>query len=276
MLTLSNYAKKIKSKFVSCAYDRIEVFMREIALAVRVENKNIIDFLQTNLKNRMDFCKTIITNYCDNNFCYLLFACDEEFLRLGEDVIRDIIIDYIESVYKVNFMRKIIKNPMRDTLAFNAYVKVLAIFDRTTDENALKNIIMFNQTFFVDSFIEFRIAPLKSHWRNLAVLSSDNIMLFRSGTFVDIIRFLINTMDNDVYKVKVVCDNENYKIYNMKNKNDKVIKIAECDNELELVTNVLNCCPNYIDVYLTTNTNNEAVSFLSNVFTNRLKIYSKS
>ena len=250
--------------------------MREIALATRVENKDIIDFLQTNIKSRLDFCKTLITNYCDNNFCYLLFACEEEFVQICEEIIRETIIDYIETVYKVNFIKQKIKNPLSDTLAFNAYVKVLAIFDKTTDTNALKDIIMFNQTFFIDSFLEFRLSPLKTHWSNLANLSSDNMTLFNSGTFVDIIRFLINTMDNDVYKVKVVCDNENYKVYNMKNKNDRVKKIAECHNALELITNVLNSCPNYVDVYLTTSNDNEAVSFLSNVFANRLKIYSKN
>lgn len=250
--------------------------MREIALAVRVENKSIIDFLQTNIRNRMDFCKTVITNYCDNNFCYFLFACDEEFELICEEIIREVIIDYIETVYKVDFIKKRIKNPMSDTLAFNAYVKVLAIFDKTTDTNVLKDIILFNQTFFIDSFLEFRLNPLKTHWDNLAHLSSDNITLFNSGTFVDIIRFLINTMDNDTYKIKVVCDDDNFKIYNMKNKNDRVRKVAECNNSLELITNVLNSCPNYVDVYLTTNNDNEAVSFLSNVFTNRLKIYSKN
>jgi len=249
--------------------------MREIALAVRVENKGIIDFLQIHIKNRVDFCKTIITNYCDNNFCYLLFACEDEFVRVCEEIIRDVIIDYIESVYKVNFIKQMIKNPLNDTLAFNAYVKVLSIFDKTTDANALKDIIMFNQTFFIDSFLEFRLAPLKSHWLNLANLSSDNITLFNSGTFIDVIRFLINTMDSDNYKVKIVCGDDVSKVYNIKTKNDKVKKIAECKNALELITNVLNSCPNYVDVYLTSDRNNEAVSFLSNVFTNRLKIYSK-
>ena len=83
-------------------------------------------------------------------------------------------------------------------------------------------------------------------------------------------------MDSLVYKVKVVCDGENFSVYNIKNKNDKLKKIAVCHNSLDLITNVLNSCPNYIDVYINTNNNNEAVSFLSNVFSNRLKIYSKS
>ena len=251
--------------------------MREIALATGLKNKDIIEFLHANIKPKLDFCKTIITNYCDNNFCYLLFACDDAFICPCEEIIREIIIDYIETVYKVNFLKEKIKNPLNETLAFNAYIKVLAVFDRGTDENALKDIIMFNQTFFIDSFLEFRLAPLKAHWLNLANLSSDNITLFNSGTFVDIIRFLINTMENDVYKVKVVCeDAENYKVYNIKSKNDRVKKIAECHNALELISNVLNSCPNYIDVYLTSQAENEAVSFLSNVFANRLKIYSKN
>ena len=83
-------------------------------------------------------------------------------------------------------------------------------------------------------------------------------------------------MDSENYKVKVICDSGSYKIYNIKSKNDKLKKIAECDNSTELITSVLNSCPSYVDVYLTTNSENEAVSFLSNVFTNRLKIYSKN
>lgn len=251
--------------------------MREIALATGVNNKDIIDFLHANIKTKLDFCKTIITNYCDNNFCYLLFACDDAYIEPCETIIREIVIDYIESVYKVNYIKKLIKNPLSDTLAFNAYIKVLSVFDKSTDTNALKNIIMFNETFFIDSFLEFRLAPLKQHWNNLASLSSDNMTLFNSSTFIDVIRFLINTMDNEVYKIKVICDADcNYKVYNMKSKNDRVKKIAECKNSLDLISNVLNSCPNYIDVYLNSNANNEAVSFLSNVFANRLKIYSKN
>lgn len=250
--------------------------MREIALATGLKNKGIIEFINANVKIKLDFCKIIITSYCDNNFCYLLLACEEKFAQPCELVLRDVIIDYIESIYKVNYIKKLIKNPLGDTLAFNAYIKVLSVFDKSTDANALKDIIMFNQTFFIDSFLEFRLAPLKQHWSNLASLSSDNLALFNSSTFIDVIRFLINTMDNDVYKVKVVCDDSfNYKIYNMKSKNDRVKKIAECNSSLDLITNVLNSCPNYIDIYLNSNSNNEAVSFLSNVFANRLKIYSK-
>ena len=261
--------------------------MREIALAARVENKKIIEFLQTNITPRLDFCKNIITNFCDNNFCYLLFACEEEFVRVCEELLREAIIDYIENVYKVEFLKDSIKNlshinannnpnKLTDTLGFNAYIKVLSVFDKVTDENALKDIILFNQTFFIDSFLEFRLNPLKQHWLNLASLSSDNMTIFNSGTFVEVIRFLINTMDNCVYKLKVVCEGDKFKIYIMKNEHDKVKKIGECTNNLDLVTNVINSCPNYIDVYVSCEQENEAVNFLSNIFTSRMKIYSKT
>ena len=250
--------------------------MKEIALATGLKNNNILQFLHANIKSRLDFCKTLVTTYSDSNFSYLLFACDEAFYEPCDAILRDIIIDYIESVYKVDYIKAKIKNNLAESLAFNAYVKVLALFDKATDENALKKIILFNQTFFIDSFLEFRLVPLKKHWDNLAELSSDNLTLFNSATFVDVIRYLINTMESIVYKVKVVCDGENFSIYNIKNKNDKVTKIAECHNALDLITNVLNSCPNYIDIYVNTSSNNEAVSFLSNVFSNRLKIYSKN
>ena len=253
--------------------------MREIALAARVENKKIIEFLQASISSRLDFCKSIITNFCDNNFCYLLFACDEEFVKVCEELLREAIIDYIENVYKVDFLKDSIKNctpKLTDSLGFNAYIKVLSVFDKATDENALKDIILFNQTFFIDSFLEFRLNPLKQHWLNLASLSSDNMTIFNTGTFVEVIRFLINTMENVVYKLKVVCEHEKFNIYIMENENDKVKKVAECNSNLDLITNVLNSCPNYIDVYVAQKQNNEAVDFLSDIFTSRLKIFSKN
>lgn len=250
--------------------------MRELALATKVSNKEIIDFLYANIQSKIDFCKTIITRYNDNNFSYLLFACEEKFVEPCEMILREVIIDYIESVYKLNYLKQKIKNPLSNSLAFNAYIKVLALFDKSTDESALGKILIFNQTFFVDSFLEFRLNPLKKHWNNLAELSSDNLTMFNSATFIDIIRFLINTMDNLVYKVKVICDGEHFSIYNMKNKNEKIKKIAECKNSTELITNVLNSCPSYIDIYINGNNSYEAVSFLSNVFTNRLKIFMKN
>lgn len=250
--------------------------MREIALATKVTNKKMIDFLHAGITSKIDFCKNIITSYSDNNFIYLLFACDESYIQPCEAILREIIIDYIESVYKVDYLKNRIKNPLCNTLAFNAYIKVLSIFDKSTDENALAKIILFNQTFFIDSFLEFRLMPLKRHWDNLAELSSDNLTLFNSGTFLDVIRFLINTMDSIVYKVKVVCNGGNYSVYYMKNKNARIKKIAECHDSLELITNVLNSCPSYIDVYLAGQQSNEAVSFLSNVFSNRLKIIMKN
>ena len=249
--------------------------MREIALATRVENKGIIEHLFVQVQAKLDFCKTIVTSYIDKNFCYLLIAVDEKFIEPCEKILREIIIDYIESIYKVEYLTNKIKNKLSNSLAFKAYIKVLALFDKVTDENALDSIIFFNQTFFFDSFLEFRLNPLKRHWDNLATLSSDNIAMFNSGTFVDVIRFLINTMDSVVYKVKVVCNGTNYCIYNMKNRNDKIKKIAECSNSMDLVTSVLNSCPNYIDIYVGDN-NDEAISFLSNIFTNRLKIHSKN
>ena len=157
--------------------------MREIALATRVKNKEILSFLHTNIQPKLDFCKIIITNYSDNNFSYLLFAFDEMFALAVETIIRESIIDYIENGYKVEYLKQKIKNPAADNLTFETYIKVLSVFDKSTDKSAMEKIIFFNQTFFVDSFLEFRLVPLKKHWDNLAELSSDNLTAFTSETF---------------------------------------------------------------------------------------------
>ena len=273
---IPKYANFFMSNLEFTAYYSIEVIMREVALAARTKNKEILSFLHINIQPKLNFCKNIITNYSDNNFAYLLFAFDEEFSSQVENIIRESIIEYIESCYKIEYLKQKIKNPVADNLTFETYIKVLSVFDKSTDKSAIEKIIFFNQTFFIDSFLEFRLLPLKKHWDNLAELSSDNLTAFSTETFIDIIRFLINTMENNIYKVKVICDDRHFKIYNMVNKNAKVNKVAECEDDLELISNILNSCPNYIDVYLNAKNENQAVSFLSNIFTNRLKIYSKS
>lgn len=250
--------------------------MREVAIATRTKNKNILTFLNSNIKPKLNFCKIIITNYSDNNFAYLLFAFDDKLSSRIEKIIRDGIIEYIENSYKVDYLKGKIKNGTADSLTFETYIKVLSVFDKTTDQTAMERIIFFNQTFFIDSFLEFRLAPLKKHWDNLAELSSDNLMVFSSETFIEVIRFLLSTIDINSYKVKIICKNNIFKIYNMLNKNDKIKKIAECEDDIELISNILNNCPNYIDVYVSDGNANQAVDFLSNIFTNRLKIYSKN
>ena len=122
--------------------------MRELALASRVKNKEIIEFLHANLTAKMDFCKNILTTYADNNFVYLLIAFDETKVEVCEAILRETIIDYIVSHYKSNYLKQKIKNPLSDSLAFNAYIKVLSLFDKSTDESALNKILIFNDTFF--------------------------------------------------------------------------------------------------------------------------------
>ena len=77
------------SKIKFSAYYSIEVIMREVALAARTKNKEILSFLHTNIQPKLDFCKSIITNYSDNNFAYLLFAFDEVYTNQVEKIIRE-------------------------------------------------------------------------------------------------------------------------------------------------------------------------------------------
>lgn len=247
--------------------------MREIALATQVGNKGILQGLSANIRAKIDFCKTIITNYCDNNFCYLLFACEDEFAGLCETIIREELIEYIVGKFKMDYLSHRMKNHISDKLVFDTYIKVLSLFDKVTDVSVLDKIITFNTIFYIDSFLSFRLIPLKRHWDNLIKLSIDNVASGNTSTFLDVIRFLINTMEDTTYKIKVICDGNNYYIYDMKSKNDKISKVAECDNAQDLISNLLNHCPSYIDVYLQSDKQSETVNFLSDIFANKLKIY---
>lgn len=261
------------SKIRFSAYYTLEVNMREIALATQLSNKEILQGIGANIRAKIDFCKTIITNYCDKDFCYLLFACDEEFSSICETIVKEEIIEYIIGVFKVDYLTRRMKNHITDKLIFNTYIKVLSLFDKATDVSVLDKIINFNNTFYIDSFLSFRLMPLKNHWDNLIKLSVDNISIGNTATFLDVIRFLINTMEDTTYKIKVICNGNNYCLYNVTKANEKIRKLAECDNALDLISNLLNNSPSFIDVYLRGGEQSEIVTFLSDIFTSKVKIY---
>lgn len=249
--------------------------MYELSLACRRANQHSIEYIYDILNKYITQSNNVVlTRHNDNVFCYILFACDEKKKEEFEPIIKQAIISYIINIYKCDFLKKNIKINLTDDFSYDAYIKVLSLFDKSTDENILGKLIMLNQSFFIDSFTEFRMSPLTAHWDELCDLAKDNSMFFlSSSTFIEIIRFLVNSMDTTCKKIKILCSNGTYSIYDVVEQSDEVKKVGDSFCKLDLISQVLTISPMNIDVYVNHDYNDEALGFLSDIYTNRLKIF---
>lgn len=249
--------------------------MWELALACRRTNFYATDYIYNIINKYITDGKLILTKYNDKNFEYVLFACEWKDKSKYEPIIKQAIINYIVDDYKCNYLKKRIKLEALDNFSYDAYIKVLSLFDKSSDQKLLENLIILNQTFFVDSFIEFRISQLMDRWNELCDLAQDNSSYFvNSGTFLEIIRFLVNSMDTNCKKIKILCNEGAYSIYHSADNIEEVVeKIGESYGKLDLISKVLSISPMNIDVYVTSSADDEAVGFLSDIYMNRLKIF---
>ena len=114
--------------------------------------------------------------------------------------------------------------------------------------------------------------PLIKHWEELCALAKENFDFFVSSeSFLEIMRFLVATMEENCEKIKILSNNGKYSIYNTNEMVEGAEKIDECTTPFSLISAVLKICPKTIDVYAT-DINDDAIKFLQNVYSERVRI----
>ena len=88
---------------------------------------------------------------------------------------------------------------------------------------------------------------------------------------MDIMRFLIATMEESCDKIKILLENGRYAIYNI-TMGDSADKIDDCSTPFSLISTVLKICPRDIEVYSTNSSEDLGIKFLQSVYGERLII----
>lgn len=247
--------------------------MWEVELVCNLNNKRIINYIYKMMKSYVREKSCVLTTLETERDMKILFACGIGKKDYYIEMIKVCIIDYIINVYKYEYLIKNIKNFMQDEVSFKSFIKLLSLYDRQTDENALKKSIKIDKSFYIDSFLRFRMAPLIAHWKEFCTLAQENFDYFiTSDTFLDVMRFLIATMEESCEKIKILSKNGSYSIYNNDSDFEKAEKIDECYTTFSLISAVMKICPKNIDVYLSTNTIDDAIKFLQEVYIDRVNL----
>jgi len=150
MLSKQKYSLKVKifkCILYALAYDKIEVKMWEVMLCTSAENKRIIQYIYKMMKKLVQDKSCVLTTHKDKQTNYILFACATGKKDYYKEMIKLCIIDYIINVYKYEFLIKKIHNFMKDEVAFKSFIKLLSLYDKQTDEMALKKAIKLKMSF---------------------------------------------------------------------------------------------------------------------------------
>lgn len=246
--------------------------MWEVELVTSLSNKRIINYIYKMMKGYMQDKSCVLTTLETDKESKILFACAVNKKDYYLEMIKLCISDYIINVYKYEYLIKNIENFMDDDIKFKSFIKLLSLYDKSTDEQALKNSIHIDNCFYIDSFIKFRMTPLVNHWKELCNLAIENFDFFMSNdTFMDLMRFLVATMDEACEKIKIVELKGKYSIYNIAKNCENAELVDECTTPFSLISAVLKICPKFIDIYVSNNSDT-AIKFLQNVYENRIKI----
>lgn len=254
--------------------------MFEFQITVLNENQNVFNQIFQDMKLATSGLDVVLTKFETKNCQNLVVACNEiEKPRLCF-LISDAISDAISTFFKLDFIEKNIRIPIKDEINFQAFKKALVAFDRETDKYIISHALKIEREINLESFFAFRLKQLKIKWLEIIKLANDNASyLLCSDTFLDLLKFLIENIEISRGTINVVKKNDEFKLcdenFNEISKNDcPLSNLEECkNNEVNLVTSLIALSPRKINVYCSAFENNNVLTLISQIFENRVSIF---
>ena len=208
--------------------------MFEITVSsAKTKNKDI-SFIITKLRPRLKAMKAIMVCEEFDGRVNLAFAVNENnkdiFLSLLFEAISETIIrNYKEEVLLENLRYKI-----NDKVTLLTFVKALTMYDKASDKELIKSKLKPDKIINIDSLYLFRLWELEKRWVSVASLLSENSSyLMMSGSFNDLMKFLIMTNDVEFGDIYLTIENnkifaksaEGTEVFNIEYNNDDNCKI---------------------------------------------------
>lgn len=206
---------------------------------LQLNNEKICNDFFNVLNNLLKNYKGVITKHNNN----ILFAYTQNKVK---SIIKTEIVKYIILNYKVKYFEFKLKNIELDEIKKNALIKVLSMFDNKFDTLFVTTELEINKELVLESFIRFSLKDLLNKWDEIVSLILNNsFYLFCSGTYNELLKFLVNTIDTKWTEVNIIIKNDEIVVFD---KNFKHCLIKNSDNIIVL-TELIGFSPNIINIY---------------------------
>ncbi len=243
--------------------------MWEFCVTASNKNENVIQYIQDKVLNVLTECDGVHSFVKKENFCSLCVGAKKEKSSYLKKKLTKIICDAVCEKMKQNYLKENVSINVVDESLFQAFIKVYTYFDIEIEKAIAIRAIYFPNVLNIESFLEFKLRPLKQKWKEMCNLTNLNASLFvKSETFLDLLKFLIANLD---YKHKCIIINFlNNKIYKIVGE-ERVFLCDFCGEDVvDVLTKIIELSPQKIVVL---NLNNQrTLAVLQDLFVGRLEI----
>lgn len=180
---------------------------------------------------------------------------------------------YIAFKFKESFFYNNLKLTQLNLEYKKALIKALVLFDIESDERFIKKNIILTKTIDINSLFYFKLNLLKLNWQEMVNVANNNACAFFSNeNFLELIKFLIESMPKKEKQVNVIFNNNKFEITNSNNKILKNQFENEKNIELALVSNLIYIAPEKINLYCINNLSNSTFKILYHIFNKNINL----
>jgi hypothetical protein len=138
-------------------------------------------------------------------------ACEEDKQPVVACGLTESLVDLVIYRYKRDYIQEKTKIPTQNTVLYNAFLKAMVAFDRAFDREMILKKLIFPESLSLDGFYRFRLQELRARWQEMVALANDNArFLALDETFVELLRFIVGTLDGCVESVRVTREGDGF------------------------------------------------------------------
>ena len=244
--------------------------MWEFCVEASKKNAHIIDYISQRLENVISSVDGVKSYITFGNSSSVAVGCPKKHYQKLEGALRVIICDAICEKMKFDYLKNHIVLSVSDEKLFDAFIKVYTYFDSEIERKIVLRSLFFKNKIVLESFLSFRLQPLKKKWEEMCNLTNTNSNLFlQSETFIELLKFLISNLDCKMNTV-VLDLSSNIVLYEERGNALVALLNFQANDDIGIITQIIELCPRKIKII--SGNNNEVVSLIGELFENRVEI----
>lgn len=200
----------------------------------------------------------------------LSIACQHSEKSNVIKVLKNVLTETIILYYKELFFKSNLNLNYLSEQFKTAFIKCLVLFDFEEDYYLIINKLDFVNAINLDSFFNFKLKALKNKWQELAMVLSDNTTFLESDAFLELLKFLINSITPKRESVDVYFNGEKF-VLSDENNNILVFNNSE-SHELNLITGLITLAPKTINLHCAGVLSNNTFKIIYYVFNKKVNL----
>lgn len=243
--------------------------MWEFTIVINQKYKYFLDYILRETSYAKLKVISVISETEDKS--YLTMAIEVSAMQRLANIIVECICNIILLIYKRKFFRERLDLSKCDSINKCAFLKTLVMFDSVADMEEIKQEIILNKSIDIDSFYYFKLPFMREKWGEILSIISASVYLYDNDGLTDLLKFLVNSLDNCMPKIDVYFNNGRFDIYDNKKSIIKPKEILSTAEE-SMLSQIIELCPKVINLHCVDNISKDTIDILYSLFDKKINL----